>query len=89
MERYVTIKFPLKVSRISTPFKAKITIFLMIIISHGLASYAIPTVGLVAYGDRKCYYLEKYRDLYQILTIIIIHSINHITSISLVLIFTT
>ena len=88
MERYITIKFPLKVSTISTPFKAKITIFFIIIISIGLGSYAIPTLGLVAYAGWECDVLDRYLDLYHVLTVIIIESINHIASISLVLIFT-
>ena len=77
----------MKVSRISTPFKAKITIIFMIIISHGLASYAIPTMNIVS--AEYCGILENHYDLYHTLTVIIIESINHIISISLVLIFTT
>ncbi len=89
IERWITIKFPFKVSRISTPLKAKITILFIILISSGLGSYPFATMGLINYGPFKgCGVLKKYINAYDTLNNIIMEGLNHITSITLVTIFT-
>ncbi len=69
-ERYITIAFPLKVGRISTPCKAKIVIVVEILVSFALASFVWFTLGVgVHKGTPRC--LIKSHDAYQVLSITI------------------
>ncbi len=71
-ERLITISLPLKVGRISTPFKAKIVIVVQIIICLLLSMFVWFTLEVRPHrGTPRCQISQKYHDEYQISSIVV------------------
>ncbi len=69
-ERYITIAFPLRVGRISTPCKAKVVIIVEILLSFALASFVWFTLEIGTHkGIPRC--LISDHDAYKVLSITI------------------
>ena len=69
-ERYITIAFPLRVGRISTPCKAKIVIVVEILLSLALSSFVWFTLGTSTHNNiPRCLIIRLHE--YKILSIVI------------------
>ncbi len=97
-ERYITIGFPLRVGEISTPNKAKQIIIVEIIMSLGMASFSLFTIGLedAATLDPRvnktnitlCLILKENKNVYNIFNWVVIRFVILILPSVIVCIFT-
>jgi hypothetical protein len=72
-ERFITIAYPLKVTRISTPTVARITILLIYMVCGGLGAYPYWTIGLSTWGNSTyCAYTDP--DGYEIWSMVVLRT---------------
>ena len=88
IERYISIKFPLKVKFISTPHRAKIIIFSLFLMAFGLGSFAFFMESEERYGFHDCIVKKGYNEAQRIFFLISFLIFNLLIPTALIALFT-